>query len=146
MTTSVDKNLLALDVGSKRIGVALVSLITKLPKPLTTIDAESDSIAQIQELVDQEDISAIIIGLPRNLSGEDTEQTKTVRDYGHKVEVATKLPIYWQDEALTSQKAEEELRSRGVGYNKEHVDALAATYILSDFLSEQREAELQWDM
>ena len=138
-----NKNLLALDVGSKRIGVALVSLITKLPKPLTTINTETDSIEQIKKLIAQEQISAIVIGLPRNLSGEDTGQTKTVRDYGQKVAEATNLPIFWQDEALTSQKAEEELRSKGVGYNKEHVDALAATYILNDFLSEHREVELE---
>lgn len=140
----MNNNFLALDVGSKRIGVAIVSTMTKLPRPLTTISNDENSLKSIKEITDNEDISAIVIGLPRNLSGDDTEQTKTVREYGKKIAVATDLPIFWQDEALTSQKATEELQQthRRVGYNKGHVDALAATYILDDFLLERRETEI----
>lgn len=137
-----NRTVISLDVGNKRIGVAVVSLITKLPRPLTTVINDDNSLKNIKEIAEKEDASAIVIGLPRNLSGEDTKQTKIVRDYGQKVGQTTGLPIFWQDEALTSHKAKEEFQERGVGYNKEHVDALAATYILSDFLAEQRETEL----
>ena len=143
MTITDNKNLLALDVGSKRIGVASASLVTKLPQPLTTIDNTADSIESLKAIIAQQPVAAIVIGLPRNLRGEDTEQTRLVKQYGKEVASATGLPIYWQDEALTSKQAEEELRSRNVRYNKGQVDALAATYILNDFLAEHREAELQ---
>ena len=142
MTASSDQTLLALDVGDKRIGVAIASLNSKLPKPLATLDDLETSIDMIQRIVGQEHVKAIVIGLPRNLAGQDTKQTKIVQDYGQKVS-ALGLPIFWQDEALTSQKAETELRDRGVSYNKGQVDALAATYLLDDFLSENRERQLE---
>jgi putative Holliday junction resolvase len=138
-----NKNLLALDVGSKRIGVASTSAVAKLPSPLTTIKNDEHSLDKIQKIIDQEEIGILVIGLPRNLSGGETEQTKRVQDFGRQIAQKTGLKIYWQDEALTSIQAETELKNRGVRYNKEHVDALAATYILNDFLSEHREVKAQ---
>jgi RNase H-fold protein (predicted Holliday junction resolvase) len=52
------------------------------------------------------------------------------------------LPVYMQDEALTSKHAEEELQARGKLYSKEDIDALAATYILDDWLTEHHEVEV----
>src|SRR5438034_964536 len=112
----VNNNLLALDVGSKRIGVALASAVARLPQPLTTINNDERSLDEIQKLIDQEYIGILVIGLPRNLSGGDTEQTRLVQAFGNQVAEKTGLKIYWQDEALTSKQAEAELRNRGVGY------------------------------
>lgn len=139
MTTTTHSNLLALDVGNKRIGVALASAVAKLPSPLTTIENDSQSLEAIAQIIKREEIGVLIIGLPRGLSGQETEQTRIVQDYGASLSKYTGLKIHWQDEALTSKQAEEELKNRQPGYNKEHVDALAATYILSDFLSERQE-------
>lgn len=83
--------------------------------------------------------TVLVVGLPRSLEGNDTAQTAETRAFARRLENTLELPVYLQDEALTSQKAEEELRARGVPYNKAEVDALAATYILSDFLGDHPE-------
>ncbi len=136
---TTNNNILALDVGDKRIGVALASAIAKLPSPLTTISNDANCLDEIKEIIDREEVGVLVIGLPRNLSGQDTSQTKTVQEFGDKLAKHTGLSVRWQDEALTSKQAESELKARAVSYNKEHIDALAATYILSDYLSEQSE-------
>jgi putative Holliday junction resolvase len=68
------------------------------------------------------------------MQGQSTDQTRTVEAFGKQLEERLTIPLYWIDEALTSQKAEIELRSRGKPYSKGDIDALAATYILEDFL------------
>lgn len=139
MSNPANSNLLALDVGDKRIGVAVASSVAKLPRPLATVENNDKSLQELQDIVKKEDVGIIVIGLPRGLEGQETAQTGVVRDFRDKLETVIKLPIHWQDEALTSVKAEKELRNRGLGYNKDHVDALAATYILEDYLREHQE-------
>ena len=79
-------------------------------------------------------MTALVVGLPRNLQGDRTEQTGFSETFGNQLTEHFSLPVYYQDEALTSHKAEEELRQRGVDYQRGDIDALAATYILDDFL------------
>lgn len=127
-------SVIGLDVGERRIGVAIASKVARLPSPHGTIVNSSDVMSDIKRLVADESAIAVVVGLPRGLEGQETHQTKHVRDFAKKLETKLNVPIYFQDEALTSKLAEEELKNRGVGYNKEDVDALAATYILRDFL------------
>ena len=129
-------NYLALDVGSKRIGVALASSVARMPHPLVTLDAESDVYIRLRQIISAESIGHLVVGLPRGLDGHDTEQTTAVRAFVSELEPLG-LPIYLQDEALTSVKAKAELHERGGRYAKGDVDALAATYILEDFLAGQ---------
>jgi putative Holliday junction resolvase len=75
--------------------------------------------------------------LPRGLDGQETTQTKIVEAFIYQLKSKIDLPIHIQDEAVTSKQAEAELQARGQGYNKEDIDALAATYILQDWLSGQ---------
>lgn len=124
---------MALDVGEKRIGVAIASKIAKLARPLTTLHNDEHISEAIQQIIDEEDISTVVVGLPRNLSGEDTEQTAYVRQFTEKLHHGM---IRFQDEALTSKKAEMELQQRGKPYSKSDIDALAATYILEDYIAQ----------
>lgn len=129
-------NYLALDVGDVRIGIAFAHHIARIASPLTTIlnnDVVWDSIS---EIIDRESAGILVIGLPRNLSGEDTAQTEKVREFARIARQRYNIPIDLQDEALTSQKAEKELRARGGQIEKGDVDALSAVYILDDYLSE----------
>jgi len=133
---AIIKNILALDVGQVRIGVAVASLVAKMPRPLTTINSSSEVYADIQKLADEQDAQIIVVGLPRGLDGQTTEQTNITDNFIMELKQNTNLQIYKQDEALTSKKAKEELESKGRPYSKEDIDALAATYILEDFLHE----------
>ncbi len=139
MTLAPNKTILALDVGGRRIGVAIASLAAKLPSALTTIDNQPDVIATINDLIRDNQVEAVVIGLPRGLNSQETKQTGLVRAFAKDLKKATNVAIYLQDEALTSKQAEAELKQRGVRYNKGAIDALSAVYILNDWLAEQRE-------
>jgi putative Holliday junction resolvase len=125
--------IMALDVGSKRIGVAIATTEARIAHPLTTLDAETNVDQQLRQLIVAESVEALVVGLPRGLDGQETGQTAAVRQFVTTLQHFG-LPIHFQDEALTSRKAKAELEERGKPYVKGDVDALAATFILDDFL------------
>lgn len=129
-------NGLALDVGTKRIGVAIANLDVRFPRPLLTLENPKTFFMDITSLCQIHDVAWLVIGLPRGLSSQDTDQTKSVRAFVVDLQKYTKLSLYWIDEALTSNKAKSELRSRGKPYIKSDIDSLAATYMLEDFLND----------
>lgn len=127
-------SILALDVGHKRIGVAIADAIARLPRPLMTIDVDDNVLKKIADLAAEHNANELVVGLPRGLNGQSTEQTKYSEDFVRRLKLKTGLLVHMQDEAVTSAQAEEELRQRGKPYVKGDIDALAATYILEDFL------------
>lgn len=139
-----DKAALALDVGEKRIGVAVANLGVRFAGPLTTLENPKTFLKDISALCEAEGVGLLVLGLPRGLEGQDTAQTERVKRFGAQLgdflgAAGHALPLYWVDEALTSEKAEKELRARAgkrQHYQKVDIDALAATYILEDFLKE----------
>lgn len=130
-----DSVVIALDVGTVRIGVAVADMRSRLPQPLTTLINDEHVVDTILQLLLSKPISQIVVGLPRNLDGNPTAQTKMVEDFVAALAPQTGVPITFQDEALTSVKAKEELERRGKPYAKSDIDALAATYILEDYLA-----------
>jgi putative Holliday junction resolvase len=128
-------NVLALDVGDRRIGVAIASNIARLAGPLTVLANDETLWHELSRLLADEHIGMIVVGLPRSLSGEDTAQTKIVRAFVAQLKTKTDIPVTLQDEALTSRQAEAELRARGKKFAKGDIDALAAVYILDDYLT-----------
>lgn len=132
--------ILALDVGARRIGVALASPVARIASPLFTLEHSPEIFTRLQELIDSESVGTIVVGLPRGLDGQTTAQTSATEEFIEKLQKEINLPVFMQDEALTSVKAEAELASRGKPHAKADVDALAATYILEDFLREHAEA------
>jgi putative Holliday junction resolvase len=131
--------IIALDVGERRIGVARCDQTARLPQPFATLEHTAGIAAALQALVAEQQATALVVGLPRGLDGQHTAQTAYVEQFVAAIKKVISIPCYWQDEALTSRKAEEELQSRGKPYKKGDIDALSATYILEDFLSEHRE-------
>jgi putative Holliday junction resolvase len=137
-TVMTDGSILALDIGTVRIGVALASNIARISSPYTTLSNDENLTANLREICDKESVVQLVAGLPRNLSGEDTQQTAYARDLGTKLATELELPIVFVDEAVTSMKAEDELAKRGKPFAKDAIDALAATYILEDYLQEMK--------
>jgi putative holliday junction resolvase len=127
-------SILALDVGEKRIGIALASRAARIASPLATLPNDSTFKKRFAVLVEENSVDTIVVGLPRGIDGQDTNQTAYAQEFAKGLQLAPDLRVQFQDEALTSVKAEEELQARGVRYTKEDVDALSATYILEDFL------------
>ena len=130
------KSFLALDVGEKRIGVAISDDMVRIAVPLETLDVDGSEIEQIARLVIDERVDTVVVGYPRNQSGEATAQTEYVETFARRLEdIAPKL--VFQDESLTSVLAEQQLKKYGRPYTKGDIDAQAAVLILTDFL-EQR--------
>ncbi len=126
-------NLLALDVGTVRIGIAQASSEVRMAHPLTTLANDTNLQDSLQKIIAEQQVGILVVGLPRNMQGEATAQTAYVETFVESLRYL-ELPIHFQDEALTSSKAETELSARGKPFSKGDVDALAATYILDDFL------------
>lgn len=125
-----DKQLLGLDVGLARTGIARASAAARLAEPLLTAPTEK-IISRLRNLIEEYNVGSIVVGLPRNLSGNDTTQTTWVRDWVRSAQRKIDLPFYWQDEVLSTRLAE----AQKMSYKKAHdVDSLAAAIILQDFL------------
>ena len=129
--------ILALDVGDRRIGVAIANMQVRIASPLTTLIRSDSTEHDVQALIDEHSAVALVVGLPRGLDGQSTKQTVAVEEFKAGLERALAIPVYWQDEALTSRHAEAELRNRGKPYSKADIDSLSATYILNDFMGER---------
>ena len=122
---------LGIDYGVKRIGLATGDSESKLAHALETVSPEG-----LAAVIDREGpFEAVVLGLPRNLDGGETAQTLAVRHFNDDV-LWRKLGIdaILQDEAATSQVAEENLKESGKPYVKADIDAEAAAIILQDYL------------
>lgn len=133
MTASKDV-LLGLDVGERRIGVAVGDSIGRLASPLTTLEVDGLEMVRLQRLMLEREATAFVVGLPRNMSGEPTAQTEYIRQFAIRRLAGFEAPVRYQDESLTSVKAEQELQARKKPFAKGDIDALAATYILQDYM------------
>lgn len=127
-------NTLGLDIGSRRIGVAIIKDQVAVARPLSTIEMNDSIISQLSDLCKEHEIKKIVAGLPRSLSGDDTEQTKKVRSFVKSLEDQLNIPVQFQDEAVTSVQATEALSAGKRSFKKGEVDATAAALILNDYL------------
>lgn len=124
-------DIIGLDVGKANSGIARASAVAKLAEPLISVPT-NNLIDGLRKLIDGKGISTVVVGLPRNIAGKDTDQTRWVRHWVKNAQ--RKLPeieFYWQDESLTTQDAQAINKKYKNRYD-EH--ALAAALILQDFL------------
>lgn len=126
---------MALDVGEKRIGVAIAHGSVAIAIPLETVEVDGHEIDRLHEIITRESISQIIVGYPRNQSGDATAQTAYVVDFTSRLGDFT-LPVTFQDESLTSVQAEQYLKLQGRPYQKGDIDKIAASIILQDYLEQ----------
>ena len=122
---------LALDVGARRIGLAVGDDAFGLARPLRTLDRrnlEAD-LAALRELIAEEEVGALVIGLPLTLRGDDGPQAERVRRFADACAILG-LPVSVYDERFTTAEA----AHRGAA----DLDAGAATILLEDFLSRRR--------
>ena len=124
-------HVLGLDVGTKNIGVARVNMLARLPEPLDIIETNSAE-AMIRQLVAGHEIDAVVIGLPRGLDGQETDQTAWTRSWGKALRKSLALPMFWQDEAMTSEVAKDFIDKHKIAPHL--LDAVAACIVLYDFM------------
>ncbi|MGB4957624.1 MAG: Holliday junction resolvase RuvX [Candidatus Saccharimonas sp.] len=125
----------ALDVGEKRIGVAIADPSIKIAIAYDTFLVDGSELEQITRFITLEEVETLVVGYPRNQQGEATAQTRFVEDFVEQLG-SLDVEIVFQDESLTSVKAEEYLRRQKKPFAKGEVDALAASFILQDYLEQ----------
>ena len=126
---------LGLDVGAKRIGVAVADSVARIAQPLATIQVGQNKAGQLQSYIQDLGITDVVVGLPRNQAGDTTGQTVAVREFiKHTLGDGGSFKLHWQDESVTSIMAEERLKARKKPYAKADIDAEAAAIILQDYL------------
>lgn len=132
--------LLALDIGGKRIGVAISDELGMIASPLTMIPAAGDVTAELKRLVETYAIGRVVVGLPVGLSGREGPQAQQTRAVVAELAAAVNIPFVFADERLTSAIAEQALMAQGTRRDKrkDHIDAMAASVILQGYLDQQR--------
>ncbi|SEA22284.1 Holliday junction resolvase RuvX [Microbulbifer marinus] len=129
---------LAFDFGTRSIGVAFGQSLTgtarELP-PLPARDGKPDW-DQLQRLIDEWQPQFLLVGLPLNMDGSDSEFGARARKFGQRLHGRTGLPVEYVDERLSTRAAKEEALERGHkgNYARDPVDSIAARIILEDWL------------
>ena len=136
--------IVGLDVGERRIGVAVSDVTRTLARPLGVlrpagldVDAVQVAADEIARLAREEDgVASVVVGLPRRLDGTPTDMTRRVEQFARQLEARTALPVALQDERLSSREAESRLALREKDWRarKQRLDAAAAAVILQDYL------------
>ena len=138
---------LAVDVGERRIGLAISDVSRTLARPLLTLtvrnaaDGVDQVAAEIARLTSEDDgLSTVVVGLPVRLDGSPNDQTPRVAAFVDALKARTPIPILTADERLTSHEAENLLaeRTRDWRQRKARLDAVAAAVILQDYLEAHR--------
>lgn len=127
------QTLIGLDVGEKRIGVAVADTGVRIAVPFDTVEVNGSEVETIAQIVFKEGAETIVVGYPRNQQGEATAQTNYVEGFAQRLEYLAK-DIVFQDESLTSVLAEQRLISYKRPYSKGDIDAQAAAIILQDYV------------
>ncbi|MFN8590894.1 MAG: Holliday junction resolvase RuvX [Thermomicrobiales bacterium] len=133
---------MALDVGERRIGVAIADELGTIASPLTTVQRGRDDLETLRRLACERGATTIVIGLPTSLSGREGPQAATVREFAAELEarVQPEIAVEFWDERLTTAVAERSLGQRGIKgkQRRELVDATAAAVILQGYLDSRR--------
>jgi putative Holliday junction resolvase len=135
--------IIGLDVGERRIGVAMSDLTGTLARPLTALrttgldgDALQVSLDEITRIVEDDPLDAIVVGLPRRLDGSPNAMTPRIERFAARLGDRAGVAVILQDERLTSVEAESRLATREKSWRarKDRLDAAAAAVILQDYL------------
>ena len=132
---------MALDLGEKRIGVAVSDELRMIARSHSVVKRTSRvaDYAKYQNIIAQEKITLLVVGLPVTLGGEEGSKAKWTRDYAGQFGKQIDIPIVFFDEALTTVEAEASMRVRNIRGKKARaqVDAVAAAFILQNYLDSE---------
>lgn len=132
----------AIDPGTKRVGVAVSDELRVAARPLPVLQRTSwkKLLLEVRDIVGGFDAAALVVGLPYNFDGSESEMTAEARDMARKFALSLEVPVYLQDERATTYEARGRLWKTGLEGKamRAAVDSEAATIILSDFLDRVR--------
>lgn len=139
---------MGLDVGERRIGVAIADELGIIASPHSIVERREGDLRRLQDLALANRVNRIVIGLPVGMSGREGPQAATVREFAARLEkeLDPSIEIAFWDERLTTAVAERALRDRPVRDRraKGTVDAMAASVILQGYLDAQKYTTRLW--
>src|SRR5687768_14150 len=134
--------IMALDVGDKKIGVAISDSLLLTAQSRSTLRRTNlaADLQVLRHLVEENEVHEIVVGQPLHMNGSESPQSQKVARFAETVREALNLPIIFWDERLTSFAAEEHLEELGLNWRKrrEHIDKIAAMIILQNYLDSRR--------
>jgi putative Holliday junction resolvase len=137
--------ILALDPGTKRIGIAISDELKLIAQPLEFVPAEpfADFLARLKQLIQEKEVELILVGMPRNMDGTYGPAAARVQDFVTELKKAIPLRIKKWDERLTTAQANRVLIDANVRRDKrkEKVDKMAAAILLQSYLESLNESE-----
>jgi len=127
---------LAIDYGIRRTGLAICDAAETIASPLAVIEGRKELTKKIADLVKSENVGAVVLGLPLNMDDSTGPQAKLVLQFAGQLKQYIDIPVYFQDERLSSFAAEEKMAAAGIkkGRKRKPLDAVAAAEILQAFL------------
>lgn len=127
---------LAIDHGNKRIGLAICDAGEAIVSPLEVLPNRSDVVRRIARIVENEEVGALVVGYPLNMDGSEGPQAAKSKAFAAQLKKSLDVPVYLQDERLSSFGADEKLQATGFSRAKQRTlrDAVAAAEILDAFL------------
>ena len=130
---------LAIDYGLKRTGLAICDPRETIASPLTVFEGQKKLKDKISEIVQLENVEAIVIGLPLNMDGTESDLSRRVRKFGQQLSEDIELDIIFHDERLSSFNAEKKMAGQMTRKRKKkRLDAVAAAEILQSFLEDKK--------
>jgi putative Holliday junction resolvase len=132
--------LICIDLGDKRTGLAICDSQEIIASPLEVIEGGGDLAAKILETIKQYQAEGVVFGLPLNMDDSESDRSAKVRKFADELAKKTALPIFFQDERLSSFSAQQKLGRTGLTHKKKknRLDAIAAAEILKEFLSSRK--------
>ncbi len=122
--------ILGIDYGTKRVGLAISDELGLLARELSIV-SPAEFFRDLSQLIEQYEIEDIVVGIPLNMSGQDTDKTKEARTFQAKIETISGIHVHGVDERLSSQMAE------NISGSSKNLDSLAAQIILQNYLNRQ---------
>jgi len=132
------KRILGIDYGEVRVGLSLSDLTQTIAKPFKTIMYKNTDnlLDQLKEIIAENEVGKLVVGVPYNMKGEDTKQTLKVKEFISFLESNLLYDIELIDERLSSIEAEKTMHKMNIktGHNKSDIDKIAASVILQEYL------------
>lgn len=133
---------LAIDYGQKRTGIAVTDNLQITANGLTTVPTH-ELLNFLKQYVEKEDVERFVVGLPKRMNGEESDNMRRIRPFVRKLEKdIPQIPVTYVDERFTSVLAQRAIREAGLKkkarQNKELVDEVSAAIILQSYLDEQK--------
>ena len=122
---------LAIDYGTKRIGLAVSDETETLARELAILPPK-EFWGSIKDIIERENVERIVIGLPLNMSGQQTDKSREVQEFSDQLQKVVPLPVEFMDERLSS------VMAGNLPGGRENVDSLAAQIILQNYLDKMK--------